>query len=190
MLWCWIKREIRAACSSVRQPLSGVAPPAWQPTAYAAGRRLALLGSCAVSLLCALCIRRDAKVSGSALWGTRLHARWRSRISIACSLSFASSTASSTNDFCSRISLWAWRFGRLQRTRYKRTANRGQKEAGGVRIASDSRGGAGEGQEPPPAASGAQEGVQRLGYELPRISIPRTPVNKGRSDIVLCGGLP
>ena len=48
------------------------------------------------------------------------------------------------------------------RERYKRTVNGGQKEAGGVRMASDSRGGAGEGQEPPPDASGAQEDAQRL----------------------------
>src|SRR5215207_4779962 len=162
MLWCWIKREIRAACSSVRQPLSGVAPPAWQPTAYAAGRRLALLGSCAVSLLCALCIVRDAKVSGSALWGRRLHSRWRCRISIACSLSFASSTAISTNDFCSRISLCAWRFGRLQRARDTTERLIGdKKEAAGVRMASDTVEEEPERAKPPPAASGAQEGVQR-----------------------------
>ena len=36
-----------------------------------------------------------------------------------------------------------------------------KKEAGGATIASDTRGGAGEGQESPPAASGAQEGMQR-----------------------------
>src|SRR5215208_3384222 len=48
------------------------------------------------------------------------------------------------------------------RARYKRTVNRGQKrvwrrENRPRRL----RGGAGEGQEPPPAASGTQEGVQR-----------------------------
>jgi hypothetical protein len=90
-------------CSAASK--SGVPPPAWQSRAYAAGRRLGLLGWCAVWLLCVFCIRRDAKVSGCALWGTCLHSRWRSRISIACSVSFASSTALSTNDFCSRISL-------------------------------------------------------------------------------------
>jgi len=62
-----------------------------------------------------------------------------------------------------RGSLWAWRFGKLQRARDTDTRERliaDKKEAGGVRIASDSRGGAEEGQapagaKPPPAASGA-----------------------------------
>jgi hypothetical protein len=159
------RRVIRPPCSSVRQPLSGVPPPAWHSTAYAAGRRfLGLLGSCAVSLLCALCIRRDAKLSGCALWGTRLHSRWRSRISIACSVSFASSTALSTNDFCSRISLEMEIWEPARRARYNRTVDRGQKRGrrreNGLRQSRRSRRGA----EPRSDVPGTQEGSQRRSW--------------------------
>jgi hypothetical protein len=118
-------------------------------------------------LVCALCIRREAKVSGSALSGTRLHSRWRSRISIACSLSFASSTAISTNDFCSRFTRHG-DLGAATHARYKRTRLiADKKEAGGVRIASDSRGGAGEGKSPrrlPQALRKACRGLDDPGF--------------------------
>jgi|SRR5215212_708289 len=67
-----------------------------------------------------------------------------------------------------RGSLWAWRFGRLQRARDTRERLMAdKKEAGGVRIASDSGGGAGEGREPrrlPQALRRACRGLDDPGF--------------------------
>ena len=76
-----------------------------------------------------------------------------------------------------RIKIWE----AATRARYKRTVNRGQKR--GRRRENrlrDSRGGAGEDQEPPPAASGAQEGVQS-GLDDPgfwRLKLPQIGVSQ------------